>query len=294
MFLLFFMPIILLAQNNQNSVKEKSSTNKSYILTDVSFVNDAVFMGRNDSIAAPYVFPSIGYYDKSGFFVDASASYLVGSDENRIDLFLGSVGYMSHAEKLNGGISGTAYFFNEDSYNVKSSVVADISGFLSYNLKLIEVSLMASTYFNDGSSADIFTGLTLNRTFYSNDQQFLINPTIAVYAGSQHFYQEYYSTSRLGNRKSQGKGQSASDSETEVSTLVEIQDVSQFNILNIELSLPLQYYYKQFIFSFSPVLAIPQTSATITTEDDVFTEDLESTFYFSAGISYWFYTKKEK
>ena len=290
----FFITTGLVAQNNQQTVKEKSDKDESYVLIDVSYINDAVFMGRRDSIAAPYIFPSIGYFDKSGFFVDASASYLVGSEKNRVDLFLGSLGYMSHTENLNGGISGTAYFFNEDSYNVKSSVVADISGFLSYDFKVLEFSLLASTYFNDGSSADIFTGLTLNRVFFSNDQQFLINPTIAVYAGSQHFYQEYYSTSRLGNRKSKGKGQSINDSPTEVSTLIAIQDVSQFNILNVELSLPLQYYYKQFIFSLTPVLAIPQTSATITTEDMIITEDLESTFYFSAGISYWFNTKTTK
>ena len=294
LFIALWITTGLVAQNNQQSVKEKSDNDESYVLMDVSFVNDAVFMGRRDSIAAPYIFPSIGYFDKSGFYMDASASYLVGSEENRVDLFLGSLGYMSHAENLNGGISGTAYFFNEDSYNVKSSVVADISGFLSYDFKVLEVSLLASTYFNNGSSADIFTGLTLNRTFFSSNQQFLINPTIAVYAGSQHFYQEYYSTSRLGNRKSQGKGQSINDLPTEVSTLVEIQDVSQFNILNVELSLPLQYYYKQFIFSLTPVLAIPQTSATITTEDMIITEDLESTFYFSAGISYWFNTKTTK
>ncbi|MEH6512325.1 MAG: hypothetical protein V7734_04385 [Maribacter arcticus] len=172
--------------------------------------------------------------------------------------------------------------------------MADFSGFLSYNLRLIEVSLLASTYFNNGSSADIFTGLTLNSTFFSSNQQFLINPTISVYSESQHFHHEYYSSSRLGNRKNQSKGQSMSDSVTEVSTLVEIQDVSQFNIMNVEISLPLQYYYKKFIFSLTPVLAIPQTSATITTEDMVITEDLESTFYFSAGISYWFNTKTTK
>jgi hypothetical protein len=292
--LIFVVGKDLIAQNNQRSVIEKSNDNESYVLMDVSYINDAVFMGRRDSIATPYIFPSIGYYDKSGFFVDASASYLVGSDENRIDLFLGSIGYMSNGEKVNAGISGTAYFFKEDSYNVKSSVVADISGFLTYDFKLIEVSIMASTNFNDGSSADIFTGLLLDRTFYSNDQSLLINPTIAVYAGSQHFYQEYYNSSRLGNRKSQGNGQGTGSSEPLVSNVIEIQEASQFNILNFELSLPLQYYHKNFIFSLTPVLAIPQSQATVTTIDSVIEEDLESIFYWFAGISYWFQTKKEK
>ncbi len=108
--------------------------------------------------------------------------------------------------------------------------------------------------------------------------------------GSQKFYQGYYSTSRLGNRKGQGKG-SGSSEPIEVTTL-EIAEASEFNFLNIELSLPLQYYHKHFIFSFSPVWTFPQSSATITTVDAIITEDLENVFYWSAGISYWFYTKK--
>lgn len=282
----------LIAQNNIQSVKEKSNDNQSYILTDVSYINDAVFMGRRDSIAAPYIFPSIGYYDKSGFFTDASASYLTSSDENRVDLFLISVGYLSNSEKLSGGISGTAYFFNKDSYNVLSETVGDITGMLGYDFKAFEVMLSASSYFNRESSADIFVGAMIDRTFYAADNKLLIAPSISIHAGSQYFYQEYYSTSRLGNRKGQGKGSGVT--EPSVFTTVEIAEASKFNLLNVELSLPFQYYHKQFIFSFTPVLAFPQSSVTITTEDTVIMEDLENVFYFSAGISYWFYTKKGK
>ncbi len=290
--LLFLLPLSILAQNNPKSVKEKSSDNISYVLTDISYVNDAVFMGRRDSIAAPYVLPSIGYYDKSGFFADASLSYLTGSEANRVDLFLITAGYLFDSNKWSGGVSGTAYFYNEDSYNVQSEIVGDITGILTYDLKAFEVSLSASSYFNTNSSPDFFGGLMLDRTFYSNGRNFLIDPTIAIYAGSQYFYQEYYSTSRLGNRKGQGKGSGVT--EPSVDTIVEIAEASKFNILNVELSLPLQYYHKSFIFSFTPALAIPQSSATITTEDAILSENLESVFYFSAGISYWFSTKKEK
>jgi hypothetical protein len=34
-------------------------------------------MGRFDSITSPNIVPSIGYYDASGFFADASLSYLI-------------------------------------------------------------------------------------------------------------------------------------------------------------------------------------------------------------------------
>jgi hypothetical protein len=58
------------------------------------------------------------------------------------------------------------------------------------------------------------------------------------------------------------------------------------------LSIPINYYHKSFIFSFIPHLAFPQSSA-ITTEDAVIKEDLKEVFYWSAGVSYWFNTKKE-
>ena len=289
--LIFFaLPTWMISQNNKKSIQEKSNDNESYVLTDVSYLNDAVFMGRRDSIAAPYIFPSIGYYDRTGFFADASVSYLTASNENRVDLFLISSGFIFNSSKISGGISGTAYFFNEDSYNVRSEIIGDITGILSYDLKFLEIALSASTYFNKESSVDIFTGLKLDRTFYTLGNKLLLDPGISLYAGSQYFYQEYYSSSRLGNRKGKGKGTNVTEPTT--STVVEIKEASEFNLLNLELSLPAQFYHKQFIFSITPSLSFPQSSATISTEDTIIKEELKNTFYWTIGVSYWFYTKK--
>lgn len=282
----------LLAQNDPKSQNEKANEGESFILADISYSNDAVFMGRRDSIAAPYILSSIGYYDRSGWFADLSLSYLTRSEEQRVDLFLVSGGYLFESKKWSGGLSGTAYFYNKDSYNVQSEVVADVTGILSYDLKALELSVYASSYFNKNSTPDIFLGLMAERTFYAFDRNFLITPRVSLYAGSQYFYEEYYSTSRLGNRKGQGMGPGGSGS-TEVNS-VQIAEASEFNFLNVALSIPIQYQHKQFIFSFDPIWAFPQTSATLTTEDTVFQEKLDNVFYWSAGISYWFLTTKEK
>jgi len=290
LFILLLLQVNLSAQNNKNSVSGIAANEESFFLADISFINDAVFMGRRDSVAAPYIYPSFSYYDKSGFFADASFSYLVSSDENRIDLFLLSAGFLFKWDKWHAGISGTAYFYNEDSYNVRSETVGDLSGFLTYDLNMVDLSVLASTFFNNGSSADIFAGLMLDKAIYSSDRSFVIDPTLTIYAGSQYFYEEYYNTSRLGNRKGQGMGSGIT--QPSITNLVEIKEASKFQVLNVEIGLPMQYQHKHFIFSFTPVLALPQSSATITTEDAIITEELESTFYFSAGISYWFNSKK--
>jgi hypothetical protein len=190
----------------QKTTQEIAKDESSYVLVDVSYMNDAVFMGRRDSIAAPYLLPSIGYYDKSGFFADATASYLTSSDEQRIDLFYLTGGYLFDTDKWSGGISGTAYFFNEASYNVQSEVVADITGLLSYDFKVLELSVYASSYFNKNSSPDLFLGFLADKTIYAFERNLMITPRISVFAGSQYFYEEYYTTSRLGSRKGTGSG----------------------------------------------------------------------------------------
>ncbi len=275
----------------QKTSKQNTADEESYVLVDLSYVNDAIFMGRRDSIAAPYLLPSIGYYDKSGLFADATVSYLTSSAEQRVDLFYLSGGYLFDGNKWSGGLSGTAYFYNQDSYNVQSEVVADVTGLLSYDLKLLELSVYVSSYFNKNSSPDLFLGFIVDKPIYTMNKQLLIDPKFSIFAGSQYFYQEYYTTSRLGNRKGQGKGQ-GSTTTTEVVTNVEIAEASEFNVLNLELGLPIHYQHKHFIFSFTPTWAFPQTPATLTTDDGVYIEDLKNVFYWSAGISYWFKTKK--
>ena len=63
-----------------------------------------------------------------------------------------------------------------------------------------------------------------------------MDPRISLYAGSQYFYQEYYSSSRLGNRKGKEKGPWKQSQPP--ATVVEIKEASEFNFLNLELSLP--------------------------------------------------------
>ncbi|MBQ0732869.1 hypothetical protein J9332_00990 [Aquimarina celericrescens] len=279
--------VTVIAQNDKDTEDAKS-----YVLADVSYISDAVFMGRRDSISVPYLLPTLGYFDKSGFYANASLSYLTRSNESRVDLSLITVGYNFTRKKFTTGVAGTAYFFNEDSYNVQSEILGGITATLGYDFKILETSLTASSYFNDNSDADFFIGLQLERTFYALKKNLLIIPSLTVHAGSQYFYEEYYRNNRLGNGNRQGQGREGMGAGGINSSTVNIQEADQFDILSYELSIPFHFYYKSFIFSFTPEFAFPQSTATIITEEEIFQEDLDNAFYWSLGISYWFYTKK--
>lgn len=280
-----FLLLFGLIQTDLSAQVSKTSSEKfSYFLADVSYSSDAVFMGRRDSIEAPYIFPSIGYYDRSGFFANASASYLLRSSEERMDLFLLSAGYLYSKGQFYAGLSGTKYFFNEDSYNVQSEVEADLTAMLNYDFKAAEVGLSGSAYFGS-SNTDLSLNLMLDRTFYALDKKLLITPTVELGAGTQYFYQAYYNSSRMGNRKGNGPGGMSMQNME-----VQLKEASEFNFLNIELSLPVSYFYKHLIFSFTPALAFPQSPASISTASGTIEEDLDSVFYWSAGVSYWIKT----
>lgn len=283
----------ILSSFSQNSRNIESEDQMSYFLADVSYSNDAVFMGRRDSIRAPYLLPSIAYYDASGFYANASLSYLTRPDEGRVDLSLITVGYNFTRKKFTAGISGTAYFFNENSYNVQSEIVGDLTASVGYDFKVFEASAVGSSYFSDLGETDFFIGFRLDKTFWALEKNLLINPMITAYAGSQYFYEEYYKNNRLGNRKGSGRQNGMGSSATNSNT-ISIKEVDQFNVSSYEISIPIQYYYKSFIFSFMPEFALPQSKASIITEDQTFEEDLDNTFYWSMGMSYWISTKKGK
>lgn len=92
MALLIFASNTLVAQYDKSSSKKKNNDKVSYGLISINYISDAVFMGRKDSISAPYLYPSILYHHKSGLYAKGSFSYLTKANESRIDLFLITAG----------------------------------------------------------------------------------------------------------------------------------------------------------------------------------------------------------
>lgn len=284
----FVFGYTLSGQNNNTSSSEKSkSKEKSYFSLGVNFISDAVYFGRKDSISAPYLYPNITYFNKSGLYATGALSYLTKSNEGRIDLFLGTVGYEIEAKKFRGDISFTKYFFNSDSYNVISEVEADMTAMAGYDFDVLDVSLSFVTFFNSSSSSDYFLSSEIRHNFISKTGNIQISPTVGVFFGSQNFYEEYYINNRFGNGRGQGNGTGQGIADT-TTTTVTLNESEKFGLMAIEFSVPMWYVKKPFIVSFLPVFVIPQNPATLTVDSTVYKEDLENTFYWMIGLSYRF------
>jgi hypothetical protein len=93
---------------------------------------------------------------------------------------------------------------------------------------------MASSYFSTNSNTDFFIGAQLTKSIHTNDKNLERTPAITAHAESQYFYQEYYKFNRIVNLKDNANGQNQQIS----ITVVGIDEVNKFNIINIELRIP--------------------------------------------------------
>lgn len=280
---------LLCCQNTSNEIKQIKNKDSSFFSLSINFINDAVFLGRKDSITAPYLYPSITYYNKSGLYATGSFSYLTKSNENRIDMLLGTIGYNITANKFAGDISFTKYFFNTDSYNVISEVESDLTATLGYDFNILDITVSLISFFNKNSNSDIFLSSEISHNFTTKHKDFQFSPTIGAFLGSQNFYEEYYINNRFGSKRStsSGSGQGTGGTTT-TTTTVTLQESEKFNLMAIEFSLPIWYIKNPFTVSFLPVYVIPQNPATLTVDSAIYEEDLENTFYWMVGISYKF------
>lgn len=274
------------ARAQERSPKKDSTAKKeSHWVFGATYQNNDVYLGRRDSVAIPYITPSIGYHDKSGFFVTGSASYLPASGENRFDVGTIEAGYSHTSDKFNAEVSAAKDFYSDQSFAVTSEIKGRLAASLSYDLGFIEPSIDLGAEFSD--KADIGAGLGLGHSFTLIEDRFEVDPTVHVNAATQNFYGSYYSKRRYSAKRTGGNPKNIAAS---------IANAAQFRIMDYELEAPFEYtIMKKLKLTFTPTLAIPVSPSTVTlvskstgntANKQSSVENLSSVFYFSLGFSY--------
>lgn len=264
-----FLSTLVLTSKAQDSTKKNQ---ESFFKFSANYLTNSVYNGRKDSLTLPYLTPSITYYDKSGFYVGGSLSYLMAKDENRIDLFTLDAGYdFSIGDKFSGGIYAAKYFYNNSSVAVRSETTGSFGFGVSYDPGI--VTLYSGVDFSFASKTDINVSTSLSHVFYFGDDnnQWSITPSFAMNAGTQNSYQDFV-------RKRKFKGPNGNN--------IVIKSSSKFDILDYELSLPITYDLKKLGFFLTPTYALPQNGVYYTTQSGIVinAEKLENTLYAEFGF----------
>lgn len=260
---------------------------KSYFQASITYLSNNVYLGRKDTAATPYITTMVGYYHKSGLYLNASASYLPTAGENRIDLVTVETGYSFKSGKFEGQASAAKFWYSSASYNIRSELKGSISFFGAYDFGFIKPTL--TPMLNIGNKLDFALTMGAEHTFYLADDAIDITPTVNANASTENYYNSYYKVRKFSVKR---KGVNVT---VKGYRSGEVINSAQFKLLDYEFTLPINYTIKKFTFNFSPVYAMPVNAAVIavttkkgnqapTTKTS--SEVLSNSFFFQAGVTY--------
>ncbi|MBC7417581.1 MAG: hypothetical protein H7325_05460 [Pedobacter sp.] len=273
----------LKAQKNADD----STAKTSYWVAGISYLSNSVYLGRKDSLRAPYITPIIGYYNKSGFYITGALSYLSTSTHSQIDLFELETGFTFTANNLDGSISAYKDFYNSKSYGVKSDTKGSLNCYLDYDLGFIKPNIQAEIAFS--SKSDYSAALGLEHTFYAADDNIDITPSFLLFASTQNYYSSYYNKRKYSPRRKKANNPDVA------SITAVLPNAAKFKIMDYEFSVPVNYTVGNFTFNVTPTLALPTNPATViltvkplngNTYTETNAEKLSNVFYWSVGVTF--------
>lgn len=259
------------ASSAQDSLPK--SNNPSYFKFSTGYLSNAVYNGRKDSLAIPYITPSLGYFDKSGFYVSTSLSYLAAKGSRRIDLVSLSAGYdFTIGSSFDGGIYASKDFYSRSSTAARSEITGSLGAYFSYNPGPVTLGGGVDMLLSANSDITVSSSLSHAFSFGKTGDAWGISPTLSAGFGTQHYYQTL-----LKNRPKKKNGNQAG---------VQVQENNQFSILSYEISLPLTYDANKWGFYFTPTYAIPKSPVSRTNPGGTvfIVEKLENVFYAELGF----------
>lgn len=249
--LVFFISLTIKAQNTSDTItlddllKNKP---KSYFKFQTSYLSNAVYFGRKDTATTlPYITPTIEYNHKSGWYANASASYLA-NNASTIDFWSLEIGFnfSDKAEKFLATAFVNKPFYTETSANLRSDVDWNIGANTSYNFGFINASLSGSLMLGESNDKFVTFGLDHEFDLESSNTLFSIVPMLTMNWSSTGFYQSFKS-----RRQNPRTG-------LPVNTRVEVTSPNKFQLMSYEFNLPLTAEIKEkYGFFIYPTLAIP-------------------------------------
>jgi hypothetical protein len=290
----FFCVVISFAQSD--------STKKSFFKLTSNYLSNSVYDGRKDSATVPYLRSSIGYFDKSGFFISSGISLLIKSNEpKRIDLVDLEAGYNFSINKLDAGIAASKFFYNNASFAVGSELKEIIAAYLGYNLGPVSLNAGGDLLFS--TNTDYHASLGLSHAFETGEEnnKWTIAPSAVMNAGTQYFNEAYYefrkfsftttaaaaSSGNSGSSNSSGKGRGHSNSSNSTTTTtvktVTFYDKNKFTILDYEFSVPVNYDAKHWGLFANPVIAVPTNAASYAIDNAIQKEKISTSFFTEIG-----------
>jgi hypothetical protein len=232
------------------TARAQDSTNHFIIgITGNSSLN---YYGRVDSLKSSAVIPFIGVTLKSGLYLNANFVFIHNQLQSQYaaTLLEGGYSFRNKKDSWAGSLSTTRYFYQDNTDLLQSAVKQSLTASITRLNKIVNITLGGDIKFSSQADPGLQAELDhiIRWAHVFRHGVIVLDPSVYVYAGTQHFTQTFYQQRHLLLFPA------GEDLVT--------KDGRQFNILSYECSLPIVFAYKKCFLILTPAYVIPQNLLT--------------------------------
>ena len=268
---LFFIGILLPILSYSQESNPKGSL-KDELSASVNYQSALHYFGRTDSLKSSGLFPSVGFQSKTGLY--AQCNFIFVQNAGQATTYAGTIieaGYrFLQSDHFSGNLFYSQFLYKDKSTLVQSALKSQTGINLSYLNKIVNINGGADLKFSN--QTDVGTTLGVDHLFIftkgMNHIAIAIDPSVYAYAGTQKFTNSYL-------EKKSMLGFPVAQQTTE--------QVTQFNILSYEVSMPVVFVSGKFNASVTPSYVIPQNLITVAGRPDL-SERGKEMFYVTLSV----------
>lgn len=265
--MILFIPALVFAQDTNTKTEQKNELSAS-----VNYQSALHYFGRTDSLRSSGLFPSIGFQSKTGLYTQGN--FIFVQNKSLPTTYTGATveaGYrFPQTDHFTGNIFYSHFLYKDKSTLVQSALKSQTGINLSYTNPFININGGVDLKFSD--QTDIGATLGLDHLFIftkgMNNFAIAIDPSVYAYAGTQKFTNTYL-------EKKSVLGIPVTQQTT--------KQVTQFNVLSYEFSMPVVFVSGKFNASVTPAYVIPQNLVTVAGRPDL-SERGKELFYVTLSV----------
>jgi len=262
--------LALLALSNKMIFAQDSTTTekeKTHFVVGATGNSAMNYYGRVDSLKSKGISPFVGVNFGNGLYLNANFVFIHNNLQSQYAATLVEGGYNFHNKKNSwaGNLSTTRYFYQANTDLIQSAIKQSVTASITQLNDIVNITIGGDVKFSNqadpGAQAGLDHIIRWPKVFGSG--VIVLDPSVYVYAGTQHFTQTYLQQQHF----------LLLPSGEEIVT----KDSRQFSILSYEGSLPMILAYKKFSLILSPAYVLPQ---------HVLTGDAKGLFYTTATVKF--------
>jgi hypothetical protein len=268
---IFFLIFILCLFDSSVHSQDSTQRNHMSLKVSINYNSGLNYYGRIDSLKSSGIFPMAELWFSPKVYINAAPIFV----HNKVSAleYAGSVatlGYLHSSDQWLAHLYALKPFYKESSQLVQSALKVQTGASFTYLNKVVNITFGGDAKYSDRIDFGATAGVDhIFRKEGRNQSVWVVNPSLYVNAGTQHFSRTY--------NKKKGRILPRQQQVTE--------QVQEFTILSYEASMPMIYSRDRLQILVTPAFVIPQNLLELPDQPEL-SEMGKNMFYTTFTVKY--------